>query len=171
MVYSSNLVVAVGLAEDELFSPRKATVWATNTSTCLCKLPFSSKVEAIKLNKSRLIACVKDGMHIYDMKTLKFIHSLAISNPLVRFALSPATENCYLVYSDNVERGIVTVYDAQNLIIKQTIDAHKTPVFRLSVNIKGSLLATCSCKVRVVERVGNDDKSVQSSKGGEAVHV
>jgi len=53
MVYSSNLIVVVGLIEDELFSPKKATIWATNTSTCLCKLPFISKIEAIKLNRSR----------------------------------------------------------------------------------------------------------------------
>ena len=104
--------------------------------------------------------CVKNAIHIYDMKTLKFIHSLNTNNPLVRFALSPAIDNCFLVYSDSIESGKITVYDVQNLIIKQTIDAHKTVVFRLSVNSKGNLLATCSCKVRILGTVGNNGESV-----------
>ncbi len=84
------------------------------------------------------------------MANVKFVHSLDVNLSLTRFALSPSADNCYLVYSDNVENGKVLVYDAHHLAVKQVIEAHKSPVLKLSMNYAGTLLATCSCKVTTV---------------------
>ena len=81
------------------------------------------------------------------MVNVKFVHALDVKYSLARFALSPSSDNCYLVYTDNVETGQVIVYDAHNFSTRQTIEAHKTPVLKISVNFSGTFMATCSCKV------------------------
>lgn len=160
MAYSSNILAVVGNEEKDAFSPLKLTIWATDTNSALCERAFLFKVEAVKLNKSRyfsyknfwqkyyrLVVCVKDKIHIFNMANIKFVHSLDVNFSLTRFALSPSSDNCFLVYSDNIEYGKVLVYDAHNLVPKQVIEAHKTPVLKLSINFSGTMLATCSVKV------------------------
>ncbi len=56
MAYSSNLVAVVGAEEKEDFSPKKLTIWATDSNTSLCERTFLFKIEAVKLNKSRLVS-------------------------------------------------------------------------------------------------------------------
>ena len=53
MAYSSNIVAVVGAEEKEVFSPRKLTIWTTDSNSSLCDRTFLFKIEAVKLNKSR----------------------------------------------------------------------------------------------------------------------
>ncbi len=53
MAYTSNILAIVGADEKDDFSPKKLTIWTTDSNTVLCERSFLFKVEAIKLNKSR----------------------------------------------------------------------------------------------------------------------
>ena len=86
------------------------------------------------------------------MANIKFVHSIEMSVSLPRFALSPSSDNCYLVYSDSVETGHIIVYDAHNLLPRQTIEAHKTAVLKICINYYGTMIATCSCKVIINQK-------------------
>ncbi len=82
------------------------------------------------------------------MTNVKFLHSIDVKFSLTRLALSPSSDNSYLVYSDNIETGQVVVYDVHSLAPKATIEAHKSPVLKLAINYYGTYIVTCSCKVR-----------------------
>jgi WD40 repeat protein len=88
-------------------------------------------------------------MHIYTTGDMKIIHSIDIGNvSLGKLALSPSSDkNNFVCFSSNHDEGIVKVYDLLYLAYKVSIKAHKSPVLKLSLNNKGDLLATCSCKV------------------------
>jgi autophagy-related protein 18 len=81
--------------------------------------------------------------------------------------LSPATENCYLIYpspspvssgspfsnsSENSQRGTTTtgdviVFDALSLQVVNIVQAHKSPLSCVTTNSEGTLMATASDKV------------------------
>ena len=125
MLYSSNIIAIVGNNEVENFSPKKVTIWGTDTNNAIMKLSFPYKIDAVKLNKSRylsniirLIISIKDGIHLYNMTNLMFVHSISVNLALTRLAFSPSSEKCYLAYSDSVDKGVVNVYAAKNVIAK-----------------------------------------------------
>ena len=157
MAYTSNILAVVGVDEKDDFSPKKLTIWTTDSNSVLCERTFLFKIEAVKLNKSRLIACLKDKIHIYNMTNVKFLHSIDVKFSLTRLALSPSSDSPYLVYSDNIETGQVTIYDVHNLAVKNSVEAHKSPILKLAINYYGTYIVTCSCKGTII-RVFNIPK-------------
>jgi autophagy-related protein 18 len=91
MLYSTNLLAIVGADSDNsVFSPKRLTIWNSNTSTSICEISFPYKVTAVKINKQRLVICIKDKIHIYDLKDTRILESLVVkNNQLGRLVLSP----------------------------------------------------------------------------------
>eukprot|EP00826_Nyctotherus_ovalis_P057839 TRINITY_DN7919_c0_g1_i1.p1 TRINITY_DN7919_c0_g1~~TRINITY_DN7919_c0_g1_i1.p1 ORF type:complete len:210 (+),score=58.80 TRINITY_DN7919_c0_g1_i1:387-1016(+) len=150
MAYSSNILVIVGLDENDNFSPKKLTIWATDSDSVLSEREFLFKIEAVRLNKSRLVACLKDKIHIYNMTNLKFLVSVNVNFPLGRLALSPSSDCPCLAYSDSIETGNIVIYDVHALIQKTEINAHKSPIIKLAINYYGTHIVTSSCKGTLV---------------------
>lgn len=105
------------------------------------------------------------------MTNVKLLHSLDVNPTLIRIALSPSNENCYLAYSDSMENGQVMIYDAHNLCPRETIMAHRTPVLKMSINYVGTLLATCSCKVRYLTKLKGTIIRVFSLPKGDKIYT
>jgi len=95
-----------------------------------------------------MIICERNYMHIYTTGDMKIIHSIDIGNvSLGKLVLSPSSDkNNFVCFSSNSDEGLVKVYDLLYLSYKVSIKSHKSPVLKLSLNNKGDLLATCSCK-------------------------
>ena len=150
MLYTTNLILLVSLVDFGDFSPRKVSIWCTKQNNLICSSwNFQGKIIIAKINKKRMIICERNLLHVYTTSNMKMIHSIDIGNvSLGKLALSPSSDkNNFVVYSSNVDEGIVKVYDLLFLAFKVSIKAHKSPVLKLSLNSKADLLATCSCKV------------------------
>lgn len=149
MLYSTNLLALVGAdANNNYLSPKRLTIWNSNNSNAICEISFPYKVTAVKINKQRLVICIKDKIHIYDLKDTRILESLVVkNNQLGRMVLSPHnSENCYLVYTDSITKGTVKVYDAWNLRQAASFEAHQSPILKMDMNYHGSKLVTASCK-------------------------
>ena len=96
--------------------------------------------------------CIKDKIHIYDLKDTRILESLFVkNNQLGRVVLSPNnSDNCYLVYTDSITKGTVKVYDAWNLRQATSFDAHQSPILKMNMNYQGSKLVTTSCKGTII---------------------
>ena len=157
MVNNSNVLVLVGAGENPNFSQRKLMMWTTETNSVFCETSFLYKVEGVCVNKSkyfpvtyrahRLVAYVKDKVHIYNSSNMKFLHSLELNSMQGKLALSPSSENCYLAYSNSLVKGTVAIFDMNAMSASGVITAHKTSVLKLAINFYGTLLVTCSGKV------------------------
>jgi autophagy-related protein 18 len=152
MLNTSNLVILIGSSEFGDFSSRKVTIWSTNTNSVICSSgPFTSKIWLSKLNKKRMIICERNFIHIYLTGEMKVIHSLNIDySPIGKIVLSPSDKNNYICFSCSSEEGLVKVYDLNYLSFKTSIKAHKSQISKLSINIKGDLLATSSTKGTII---------------------
>ena len=153
MLYSTNLLAIVGADSENsaLFSPKRLTIWNSNSSNSIWEISFPYKVTAVKINKQRLVISIKDKIHIYDLKDTRILESIVVKNQLGRIVLSPNnTENWFLVYSDSITSGTVKVYDAWNLRLSKEFEAHEAPILKMAMNYLGNKLVTTSCKGTII---------------------
>ena len=129
MLYKTNIILLVGLTEYTNFSPKRITIWTTLKNTVLCvSHHFTSKIITAKINKERMIIGEKNYLHIYETKSMNFLHSYVVSDiTLGNLILSKNSEkNNWFCYSTSKDEGMVNVYDAMSHKgVKVQIKAHK----------------------------------------------
>ena len=127
MLYSTDLVLLVGLTETGDLSPKKVTIWSTSKNIVLCSsYPFSGKINIAKINKQRMVIGERNFLHIYSTVDMEILHTIDIGIVnLGKLVLSPLT-------------------------MKVCIKAHKSPILKMCLNSEGDKLATCSCKGTII---------------------
>lgn len=107
-----------------------------------------SKVLNLHINRKRLAIVLEDRIHIYDITTMKLLHSIdTLPNSSGVSTMSSDSESSVLAYPSNSSTGEITIFDCINLRPLSILKAHKTAVTRMTFNQKGDLLATASDKV------------------------
>jgi WD40 repeat protein len=153
MLYTTNLILLVGLADFGDFSPRKVTIWSTSQNIVLCSSwPFLSKINIAKINKKRMIIGERNFLHIYTTGDMKIMNTIDVGTvTLGKLVLSANSEkNNFVCFSSSSDEGMVKVYDLLYLSFKTSIKAHKSPILKMALNFKGDMLATCSCKGTII---------------------
>ena len=154
MLYKTNIILLVGLNENANFSPKKITIWTTLKNTVICiSHHFSEKIIVAKINKERMIIGEKNRLHVYSTTSMDFLYSYNVADiTLGNLILSRNSEkNNWFCYSSYKDEGMVNVYDAMDQKgIKVQIKAHKSQIFKMSLNYEGDRLATCSCKGTII---------------------
>mmetsp|Transcript_22430 Transcript_22430/g.44025 ORF Transcript_22430/g.44025 Transcript_22430/m.44025 type:complete len:523 (-) Transcript_22430:381-1949(-) len=171
MLFSTSLVALVGGGEKPAFSPRHLKLWNSKTASVICELDFSSAIQAVKMNRKRLIVVLETQLHIYDLDTMINLQTLEVAtlgsssqfngqgaqttasamtkggtsllaSPLCE--LSPDENTSFLALPANSLSGDVFLYDALNLVEFRWIQAHKARLTSLQFSQDGSMLATAS---------------------------
>ncbi|WVQ66060.1 uncharacterized protein L199_004238 [Kwoniella botswanensis] len=172
MLFCTSLVALVGAADTQPSnSPRKLQIVNTKRQSTICELIFPTSVLAVKMNRKRLIVVLENEIYIYDISTMKLLHTIETGpNPNAVCALSSSSEHSYLAYpspapsassaplSSNAvpaappapTTGDVLLFDTITLSALNVIQAHKTPIAALALNSTGTMLATASDKGTVV---------------------
>ncbi len=161
MLYSTNIIAVVGLNERAVFTPRRLTIWDTNTQTSRMDFSFNSPIAYVKMNKQRyartlnksrrLVVATQYNIDVYNLLNMHKLFSIDVDGSLVRLALTPGMSNCYLAYTANLLQGDVTVYDLISCTKQVSISAHRKPVIQMKFNPKGNMLATASSDVGVAK--------------------
>nr|XP_018260341.1 autophagy-like protein 18 Atg18 [Kwoniella dejecticola CBS 10117]OBR82499.1 autophagy-like protein 18 Atg18 [Kwoniella dejecticola CBS 10117] len=172
MLFCTSLVALVGAADTQPSnSPRKLQIVNTKRQSTICELIFPTSVLSVKMNRKRLIVVLENEIYIYDISTMKLLHTIETGpNPNAVCALSSSSEHSYLAYpspapsassaplSSNAvpaappapTTGDVLLFDTISLSALNVIQAHKAPIAALALNASGTMLATASDKGTVV---------------------
>jgi autophagy-related protein 18 len=169
MLHCTSLIALVGAGEQASFSPRRLRIFNTKTEKYICELNFLSTVLQVKSSYSHLVAVLERKIHLFDLRSMKMIHTLdTAANPRGLCALTaqggaaagPAAAqqqqhhspppHAFLCYPASDERGELFVYDVLNLRTVACIRAHNTPLRFASFNATGTMLATCSQQGTVI---------------------
>ncbi|KAK4688540.1 autophagy-related protein 18, partial [Tremellales sp. Uapishka_1] len=170
MLFCTSLVALVGAADQQpANSPRKLQIVNTKRQSTICELIFPTSVLAVKLNRKRLIVVLETEIYIYDISTMKLLHTIETGpNPNAVCALSSSSDHSYLAYPSPSPSttplstssvppappapttGDVLLFDTLNLSALNVIQAHKSPISCLALNSTGTMLATASDKGTVV---------------------
>ena len=152
MLYSTNLLLLVGLTEYNEFSPKKITIWNTSKNIPVCSSnEFKGNITTAKINKKRIVVSERNYLYIYSLEEMKILHTIySGSINLGKIVLSPNIENNYLCYSSVQDEGIVKIYETIYPKNIKNIKAHKSPIMKITINNKGDKLATCSCKGTII---------------------
>ncbi|CCE79446.1 Piso0_001510 [Millerozyma farinosa CBS 7064] len=102
MLYCTSLIAIVGLGEEAGSSPRKLKIVNTKRQATICDLVFPSSILRVKLTRSRLIVLLEEQIYIYDITTMKLLHTIeTTSNTRGLCAVSPGDSegnNKYMAY-------------------------------------------------------------------------
>ncbi len=153
MLYTTNLILLVGLTEFGDFSPKKVTIWSTSQNIVLCSsYPFSSNINIAKINKLRMVIGERNFLHIYSTGDMKILHTIDVGSvTLGKLVLSSNSEkNNWVCFSSSNDEGLVKVYNTLYPSMKTHIKAHKSPILKMCLNSVGDRLATCSCKGTII---------------------
>ena len=171
MLFCTSLVALVGIGDQPSASPRRLQIVNTKRQSTICELTFPKSVLAVKLNRKRLVVVLEEQMYIYDISNMKLLHTIETSsNPTAICALAPSSENSYLAYPSHSRTaapashtplppstlaqqqttGSVILFDTLTLQPVNLIEAHKSTLAVVSINLDGTLLATASDKGTVI---------------------
>ena len=155
MLNTTQLLFLVGKNDTGYLSPKKLTLFDLGQKKIIDSLnPYNTEIKLIRLNKRRLIVYADKTIYIYNILNMKLIHSIKFEEDIIyneksfyqgQICLSPnSEENNYLVYSASQCHGLIKVYDVLYLTYVNFIQAHKGPLFKMCINSKGNLIASCS---------------------------
>ncbi|KAL6050477.1 autophagy protein [Balamuthia mandrillaris] len=149
MLFCTSLVALVGKEDQPGLSSRKVRMFNTTEQNTICDLNFVSSILSVKLNRKRMVVVMETKVHIYDIATLKILHTLDVNpNPEGLVALCP-DDISYLAYPGH--KGDVYIYDALGLSSVTIIEkAHQGKIVCLTINDEGTMLATASDKGTVI---------------------
>ncbi len=151
ILFSTSLVALVGTGHQPAFSPRRVRLYNTKSRSYIADLDFATTVTAVRLCASRLVVALESKIHIFDLRTLKILHTLPTPpNPGGVVALSPSPDRCYMAFPASRSRGEVIVYDVLNLKVVSSINACSNPVKALRMNPDGNRLAVASTQGTVI---------------------
>lgn len=103
MLYNTSLMVIIGLGEELGSSPRRLKLVNSKKNSTICDLIFPSTILNVKLSKKTLIVLLATQIYIYDITTLRLLHTVETSsnpNGLCAFTNSDLSNspNTFLAY-------------------------------------------------------------------------
>jgi len=151
MLFCTSLVAVVGAGDQPSRSPRRLQIINTKTRTTICELNFVTAILSVKLNKKRIAVVMETKIHIYDISTMKILHTIdTVPNSKGLCALSPSSKNCFLAYPASQHNGDVYLFDALSLRTVTVIPAHRAQLAAMAMDQDGTLLATASERGTVI---------------------
>lgn len=79
MLYCTSLLAIVALGVEAGSLPRKLKIVNTKRQTTICDLVFPSTILLVKLSKCRMVVLLEDQIYIYDISTMKLLHTIETS--------------------------------------------------------------------------------------------
>ena len=155
MLNTSHLALLVGKNESNHLSPKKLNLFDLGEQKIIFSLkPYNKDIKLVRLNKKRIIVYADNAIFIYNLSNMKLLHSIILEEDIIntektyyqgKICLSKnSEENNYLIYSISQSQGLIKVFDALYLTYVNFIHAHKNPIFKMCINSKGNLFASCS---------------------------
>uniref|UniRef100_A0A1I7XM42 WD repeat domain phosphoinositide-interacting protein 2 n=1 Tax=Heterorhabditis bacteriophora TaxID=37862 RepID=A0A1I7XM42_HETBA len=145
-LFNSSLVVIVSQKE-----PRVMHIYHFSSKNMICNHKFTKSILNVKLNRDRVVVCLEDCIHIYNLKDMKLMHTI-LDTPLNRLGLidlSPAGSSL-IAYPGSADTGSVHIFDSVNLSAVNTFAAHDGPLACLKYDSDGTMIATASTKGTVI---------------------
>ena len=153
MLFSSSLIAIVGCGERAGDSPRRLRLWNSSTAAPVFEIPFATDILNVLMNRSRLIVVIAQATHIFELATMRMLHTLETdANPHGLAALTHEGDAsvCALLPTASSGPGRVVLFDAAHGHAMSTIAAHHSPLAALALNARGDMVATASLKGTVI---------------------
>lgn len=143
MLNRSNILALVGGGQNPKYASNKVVIWDDHQAKAISELRFISSVKNVKLKRDKLFVVCEQKIYIFAFLTFENLENLeTYENPKGIIAISTDPNKSIIAYLDKVVGSVrVRDLDTQQEIV---IRAHENMIACMSLNISGSLLATCS---------------------------
>ncbi|KAF8384462.1 atg-18 [Pristionchus pacificus] len=164
-MFNSSLLTLVSLK-----NPRLMQVYHFMNRSLICEHKFGSSILNVKMNRDRLIVCLEECIHVYNLRDMKQVMHTICDTPPNRTGmidLSSCGSPSLLAYPGSTSSGQVHMFDAMSLTSVNSFMAHANPLSALRFNAEGTKIATASTKGTVIRvfSVPNGTKLFEFQRG------
>lgn len=143
-LFNSSLVVVVTASKPNCL---KMLHFKKKQDICNCVYP--TDIVCIRMNRTRLIVCLSESIHIHDIRDMKILHSIE-NIPINILGLCSLSLNSHLAYPISSITGELKIFNANKLKPGLSIKAHETPLSAVNFSPNGLLIATASERGTVI---------------------
>ncbi|XP_036340735.1 WD repeat domain phosphoinositide-interacting protein 1, partial [Rhagoletis pomonella] len=143
-LFNSSLVVMVTAEKPHCL---QMLHFKKNQKICNCVYP--TNILSIRMNRTRLIACLAESIHIHDIRDMKMLYAIENIAPN-ELGLCSLSLNSHLAFPICSTSGELRLYNASKLKSGITIRAHESRLSALNFSPSGQLLATASERGTVI---------------------
>uniref|UniRef100_A0A0K8UXD7 WD repeat domain phosphoinositide-interacting protein 2 n=1 Tax=Bactrocera latifrons TaxID=174628 RepID=A0A0K8UXD7_BACLA len=115
----------------------------------ICNCVYPTNILSIRMNRTRLIACLEESIHIHDIRDMKQLYSIENIAPN-ELGLCSLSLNSHLAFPISSTSGDLRLYNASKLKPGIVIHAHESRLSALNFSPSGQLLATASERGTVI---------------------
>ncbi|XP_011176630.2 WD repeat domain phosphoinositide-interacting protein 2 isoform X1 [Zeugodacus cucurbitae] len=115
----------------------------------ICNCVYPTNILSIRMNRTRLIACLEESIHIHDIRDMKRLYSIENIAPN-ELGLCSLSLNSHLAFPICSTSGDLRLYNASKLKPGIVIHAHESRLSALNFSPSGQLLATASERGTVI---------------------
>jgi hypothetical protein len=128
------------------------SIWDTQLDQAIVALTFAQAIIGVKINLKHLCLMQRDEVLIFKLRGIALTHKIKMTNHLGRVVMGANSSNfCpFLIYSDSLSEGLVTVHDLDYMARVRIISAHEEPILRLNINFQGNLMVTISTRATII---------------------
>jgi len=175
MLYKTNILALVGGGIYPKFSLDKITIWDDHQGKIISQVRFNSEVIKLKIRKDVIIGVVQDRIYILNLITLETIDSIeTYNNPKGIISSSNVDNDLLVAFPSAKSRGYVQIENyfitklAKEKKEGKIINAHESQIAYITVNNKGTILATASDKGTLIRIfiIEKDDHPIVTLKRG-----
>ncbi|GMT10562.1 hypothetical protein PFISCL1PPCAC_1859, partial [Pristionchus fissidentatus] len=148
-------------------NPRLMQVYHFINRSLICEHKFGSSILNVKMNRDRLVVCLEECIHVYNLRDMKVMHTICDTPPNRSGMIDLSSCGSLLAYPGSTSSGQVHMFDAMSLSAVNSFMAHANPLSALRFNSEGTKIATASTKGTVIRvfSVPNGTKLFEFQRG------
>ncbi|MFH4975144.1 hypothetical protein AB6A40_001853 [Gnathostoma spinigerum] len=167
MLHRTNLIAIVAGGTQPKFAENTVMIWDDKAKEFVLEITLSTPVLNVLLSYTRLVSVEAGRIHVFNFPDnfSRILSQTTGCNSMGLAALSnDSKKNEFLVFPDS-KPGRVQIMNLQKVSIgssrtRTAIDAHKSPIARMTLNNPGTLLATASMKGTVIRVFDTEKKQM-----------
>ncbi|VDO92666.1 unnamed protein product [Soboliphyme baturini] len=179
MLHRTNIVAVVGGGPLAKFSENSVLIWDDAKKTFVVELCMPSEVVNVKMSYHKIVIVLKKQIHVFSFpgKPEKIASFETVENPHGLCELSPDSQMEFLAFP-GPKLGSVQLTNLKQLSRSSSaspfcINAHRSEIACMAINLQGTLLATASSKgtlIRVFSIVKRT-KLIEFRRGSDPANI
>ena len=153
MLFRSNIIGLVGGGSKPAFPPNQFVLWDDLQKKSIGNIDFKTNIKAVRLRRDYIAIVLQTETHVHSFNTLEKVDIIETSSNTNGIISMCSSRNiCVIALPEKTTGSVLVKFYSEATPRTSIIKAHKKPISAISLNDEGTLIATASTKVNILQR-------------------